>query len=107
MPADRRTGAVLVDQGHGERASIDAAPVCNGCAHGEQERWNRFGGRPIVRLAKERHSPPSDHPAHLEVRKCDIGDRFEEDSFVGVGDEVRSIVEAWGPLGFEESPRHD
>ena len=64
---------------------------------------------PVVRLAEERHSPPSDDTAHLEVRKRDIGDRFEEDSLLGVRDEVLAIVEAQGPIAFEESSRrcHD
>ena len=32
---------VLIDQGHGERVGIDAGPVGNSCAQGQQERWQR------------------------------------------------------------------
>jgi hypothetical protein len=38
-------------------------------------------------------------------RKRDIGDRFEEDSLIGVRDEVPAIVEAQGPIAFEEMSR--
>ena len=54
---------------------------------------------------EECHPPPSDNTAHLEVRKRDIGDRFEEDSLIGFRDEVLAIVEAQGPIAFEESSR--
>ena len=72
-------GPVLVDQGHGKRVGVDAGPAGNSGAQRQQERGQRPGGRPIVGLAEERHSPPSDDAAHLEVRKRDVGDRFEED----------------------------
>ena len=74
----------------------------NLCAQGQQERWKRPGCCPVVRLAEERHSPPGDDTAHLEVRKRDIGDRFEEDSLIGVRDEVFAIVE---PRGQSRSKR--
>ena len=60
-----------------------------------------------VQLAEERHSPPGDDAAHLEVRKRDIGDRFEEESLIGVGDEVVAIVEPEGHLALEEISRRD
>jgi hypothetical protein len=83
--------------------------VGNLCAQGQQEGWQRPSCCPVVRVAEERHSPPSDDAAHLEVRKRDIGDRFEEDSLIGVRDEVLAIVEAHGPIAFEELSRryHD
>ena len=98
----------LIDQGHGERVGIDAGPVDNLCAQGQQERWKRPSCCPVVRLAEQRHSPPSDDTAHLELRKRDIGDRVEEDSLIGVRDEVLAIVEA-GAIAFEEGSRryHD
>ena len=65
--------------------------------------------RPDVRLAEKRHSPPRDHTAHLEVRKRDIGDRFEEDALISGRDEVFAIVESRGQIALEEVPRrcHD
>jgi hypothetical protein len=48
------------------------------------ERWRRS----MVRLAKERHAPPCHDAAHLEVRKRDVGHRFEQDSLLGLRDEV-------------------
>ena len=105
MPADGRAGTVLIDQGHGERVGIDAGPVGNFCAQGQQERWKRPSCCPVVRLAEERHSPPSDDTAHLEVRERDIGDRFEEDSLIGVRNEVPAIVETQRPIAFEEGSR--
>ena len=109
MPANGRAGAVFIDQSHGKRVRIDAAPLGSFCAQGQQERWKRPCCCPVVRLAEERHSPPSDDTAHLEVRKCDIGDRFEEDSLIGSRDEVLVIVAARGPIVFEEGSRryHD
>ena len=79
------------------------------CAQGQQERWKRPSCCPVVRLAEERHSPPRNDTAHLEVRKRDIGDRFEEDSLLGIRDEGLAIVETQGPIAFEESSRlcHD
>ena len=62
-----------------------------------------------VRLAEERHSPPSDDTAQREIRERNIGDRFEEDSLIRFRDEVLAIVEAWGHIALEETWRsgHD
>ncbi len=105
MPADGRAGAVLIDERHGKRVGIEAGPLGNLRAQGQQESGQRPGCRPVVRLAEERHSPPGDDTAHLEVRKRDIGDRFEEDPLIGVRDEVLAMVEALGQIAVEEISR--
>lgn len=102
MPADGRARAIFIDQRHGEGAWIDAVPIRNSSAHGHQKRWNRSGGCTIVRLAEECDSSPRDDPAHLEGRKLDIGNRLEEHLLVDLRDEVLAIVEALGPIAFEE-----
>src|SRR5436190_7194562 len=101
MPADRRARSILVDQRHRKRVGVDTSPLCDRGAQRQQERWQCRRRHPIVRLTKERDTPPCDDTAHCEVGERDTGNRNEEVPLLRCRDEVVAIVEAWRQIGLK------
>src|SRR4029450_2151236 len=93
MPSDRRTGPVLIDEGHRECVRINARPAGKLRAQRQQEPWKRNRRVSIVRLAEERHAPPRDDAGKLEIRKRDSCYRIDEVQLVVGGYEVLAQLE--------------
>ena len=94
VPADGGAGTVFVDQGHRE-------PGLGHPCHGRKpladrlEECGNWCGRSIrIRSAEERHTPPRDHAAHLELRERDARDLGREDRLLDLADESVVIFEA-------------
>ena len=105
MPADRRAGAVLVQEGHRERFGIHFGPLSKPGSNRPQELRKGTHWAPAVGQTEGRHPPPRNNAAHLEVRKHDTADRIEELLFLTRGHEVLAILEARWHIGREESGR--
>ena len=48
----------------------------------------------IGRLAEERDAPPRHDAAHFEVREGDVHHGIDEDSLIGLRDEVVAVVQS-------------
>jgi hypothetical protein len=100
VPANRRTGGVLVDERHRKRLGRQSGPLGESRANWPQKFRNgwRWSIAQVIRGAVKGHAAAGHHTSHFERRKgnlADVRDQLgffgDRETFVAIGEAVRHV----------------
>ena len=103
MPADGEPGRYSLMSAIANASASTPAHCAIVARNGSKKVWKRALRAAMVRLAEERDAPPRDDATQFQVRERDAGDGVQQGLLIGLGYEVRAIVEASREIVVEET----